>query len=137
MNVCVDPGAGVPPLGSLPKSELEVLRIVWDQGTATVRDVSEALPDERRVDFWTVQTYLRRLAEKGYLKVTKRGRTNVYSPAVQPEKVIRKLVDDFLQQMFDGEAVPLFQHLVGVRGLTESEIEQLQQTLNELKERKS
>ena len=127
----------MPPWGPLPRSELEVLRIVWDQRAATVREVAEALPVDRHVDFWTVQTYLRRLAEKGYLKVTKRGRTNVYSPRVKRETVIRKLVDEFLQQMFDGEAVPLLQHLVAVRGLTQAEIDELQQTLNELKERKS
>ncbi len=126
----------MPPLAPLPKSELEIVRIVWKCGEATVREVTDALQDEREADFWTVQTYLRRLTEKGYLKVTKRGRTNVYAPKVQPARVRRQMVSDFLQQMFDGEALPLFQHLLQERGLTEAEIDELQRSLDQLKEQK-
>ncbi len=50
---------------ALAKSELELARIVWELGEATVRQVYEALPAERKLDFWTVQTYLRRLKAKG------------------------------------------------------------------------
>lgn len=125
------------PLAALPKSELEVVKIIWRLGQGTVREVTEALQDEREADFWTVQTYLRRLTEKGYLKVTKRGRTNVYAPKVQPARVTRQIVSDFLQQMFDGEALPLFQHLIRERGLTAAEIDELQQSLDQLKDQQS
>src|SRR6186997_2113791 len=74
----------MPPLPPLPKSELEIARIVWELKEATVRQVVDALPAERNVDFWTVQTYLRRLAEKGYLRVERRGRANVYKARRQP-----------------------------------------------------
>ncbi|MHC4400433.1 MAG: BlaI/MecI/CopY family transcriptional regulator [Planctomycetota bacterium] len=117
----------------LPKSELEIARIVWDLGEATVRQVSEALPEDRGLDFWTVQTYLRRLKAKGYLKTRRQGRTNVYSPRVPPDRVIGEAIADFLDRVFDGEALPLFQHLIRDRGLREEEIDRLQETLNELK----
>lgn len=121
---------------SLAKSELEVARIVWDLGEATVRQVHEALPRGRKLDFWTVQTYLRRLKEKGYLKARRVGQGNVYSQAVQPKRVIRELMDDFLDRLFDGEVLPMFQHLVESGGLTDEEIEELQKRLNKLKGRK-
>ena len=121
----------------LAKSELEVARIVWELGDATVREVHEALPADRDVDFWTVQTYLRRLKQKGYLKVRKVGQGNVYSPAVQPQRVLRDLMEDFLERTFDGEVLPMFQHLVDVRGLTEDEIDGLQAKLDELRRKKS
>jgi BlaI family transcriptional regulator, penicillinase repressor len=124
----------MPPLPPLPKSELEIARIVWEKREASVRDVVDALPPERDLDYWTVQTYLRRLAEKGYLKVRREGRANIYLPRVKPTRVVRQMVDDFLQQMFDGEAVPLFQHLIRERGLSEKEIGELQRTLDELKD---
>jgi len=117
----------------LPKSELEVARIVWDLKKATVREVLEALPEDRQLDFWTVQTYLRRLKTKGYLKTRREGRTNVYSPRISPERVVDEVVGDFLNRMFDGETLPLFQHLIEDRGLTDEEIDRLQQTLDELK----
>ncbi len=118
---------------SLAKSELEVARIVWQLGEATVRQVHEVLPRGRKLDFWTVQTYLRRLKQKGYLKTRRVGQGNVYSQAVQPKRVIRELTDDFLDRLFDGEVLPMFQHLVESRGLTDEEIDELQERLNELK----
>ncbi len=121
---------------SLPKSELEIAKLVWKLGDATVRDVVAALPADRDLDFWTVQTYLRRLEAKGYLSKRREGRTNVYSASVRPQNVIRDAVNDFVERMFDGEAVPVFQHLIQDRNLTDDEIEQLQATLDQLKSRK-
>jgi BlaI family transcriptional regulator, penicillinase repressor len=117
----------------LPKSELEIARIVWNLKEATVRQVCEALPADRELDFWTVQTYLRRLKAKGYLKTRRKGRTNVYSPRISPERVVGEVVVDFLDRMFDGEALPLVNHLIQDRGLTDDEIDRLQRTLDAMK----
>ena len=117
----------------LAKSELEVARIVWELGEATVREVHEALPEAREVDFWTVQTYLRRLRDKGYLTATRRGQGNVYTPAVQPGTVIGEMTDDFIDRLFDGEALPLVQHLIDARRLSAEDIDRLQRRLDELK----
>jgi BlaI family transcriptional regulator, penicillinase repressor len=121
---------------ALPKSELEVARIVWSLGRATVREVLASLPEGRRLDFKTVQTYLRRLEAKGYLGVRREGRGNVYTPAVQHRTVVREVVDDFVNRLFDGRAVPLVQHLIEDQRLTDEEIDQLQATLDRLKERR-
>ena len=118
---------------ALPKSELEIARIVWDLGEATVRQVLETLPDDRGLDFWTVQTYLRRLESKGYLTKRREGRSNVYSPAVRPGSVVREVLDDFIDRLFDGKTLPLFQHLIHDRSLSDAEIDQLQASLAELK----
>jgi predicted transcriptional regulator len=122
--------------GALPKSELEVAKIVWDLGEATVRQVLEALPADRELDFWTVQTYLRRLEAKGYLQKRREGRNNIYSSAMRPKAVIGEAMDDFLNRLFDGETLPLFQHLIHDRGLSDDEINELQRSLDELKTQK-
>lgn len=124
-------------LPPLPKSEFEVARIVWGLGRATVRKVVDALPEDRRLDFFTVQTYLRRLTDKGYLKVRKQGRANVYSQKVAPARVIRQVVDDFLHGVFGGEAVPLLHHLIQEKHISDEDLDQLQAALDELKERRS
>jgi BlaI family transcriptional regulator, penicillinase repressor len=121
----------------LPKSELEIARIVWDLKEATVREVLDALPEDRKLDFWTVQTYLRRLKTKKYLKSRRKGRTNIYSPRISPDQVVSEVVSDFLNRMFDGQTLPLFQHLIHDRGLSDDDIHRLQQTLNELKRGRS
>jgi BlaI family transcriptional regulator, penicillinase repressor len=120
------------PLPPLPKSELEVARVVWSRGEATVREVADALPADRKLDFFTVQTYLRRLAAKGYLTVVRKGRSNFYRPLVRPKRVVKEMVDSFLDQMFDGDALPLMQHLVQERRLSESEVAALKQLLDQL-----
>lgn len=121
---------------ALAKSELEVARIVWRLGEATVREVLDALPPKRGLDFATVQTYLRRLASKGYLRVRQRGRTNVYASSVEPGRVLRELIDDFVDRVFDGDTLPLVQHLIQGAELSDDEIDRLQRALDELKEQK-
>ncbi|HEV3340450.1 MAG TPA: BlaI/MecI/CopY family transcriptional regulator [Pirellulales bacterium] len=120
----------------LAKSELELARVVWRLGEATVRQVLDELPRERGLDFATVQTYLRRLEAKGYLRVRQQGRTNVYSSRVEPDRVVGEVVRDFLDRVFDGQPLPLVQQLISDRGLSDEEIDELQRTLNQLKQRK-
>jgi len=121
----------------LARSELEISQIVWKLGEARVRDVVEALPAERGLNFATVQTYLRRLKAKGYLKTRREGRADVYLPAVSPVRVIRQVVSEFVDRLFEGDAIPLVQHLIGRHKLTLPQIEQLQQELERLKQRRT
>jgi len=113
------------------KSELEVARIVWERNGATVRQVMESLPAARRLDFKTVQTDLRRLEAKGYLRTRLEGRSKVYLPSVKPGRVIGELVDEFIKRLFDGEAILLFQHLIRDRGLSDDDIKALRAMLDE------
>lgn len=115
---------------SLSKSELEVARILWSLGGGTVRHVFEALPRDRRIDFKTVQTYLRRLETKGYLKARLDGKNLIYSPRVEPSRVIEETVDDLVARVFDGERLSLFQHLIQDRGLSPEELKKLREMLD-------
>jgi BlaI family penicillinase repressor len=117
---------------AVAKSELEVAQLVWQLGQASVRQVLEALPVERGLDFKTVQTYLRRLEAKGYLRSRREGRAKVYVARVRPEQVVREVIDDFVHRLFGGESIPLFQHLINDRGLNHAEIEQLRAMLDRL-----
>jgi predicted transcriptional regulator len=122
----------MPKRPAVAKSELEIAQLVWQLGKATVRQVLDALPAERALDFKTVQTYLRRLEAKGYLRSRREGRAKVYVPRVRPEQVVREVIDDFVHRLFGGEALPLFQHLIKDRGLSDAEIEQLRAMLDRL-----
>lgn len=119
---------------ALSRGEMEVARVLWELRSGTVRQVHDALSQSREIDFTTVQTYLRRLEQKGYLKVRKDGRTRVYSPRVRPRTVIRETVDDLLERLFGGDALPLMQHLIEDRGIGETEIAQLRELLDQLEE---
>lgn len=122
----------MPPRPGLSKAELEIARIVWELKSAGVRQVLDALPEGRKVDFTTVQTYLKRLKEKGYLKVRLENRSRIYSPRVKPRTVIRETVDDLVERLFAGEAMPLVKHLVEEKEFSSEEIDQLRSLLNRL-----
>ena len=120
------------PRPGLSKAELEIARIVWELKEAGVRQVFEALPAGRDIDFTTVQTYLRRLEEKGYLNSRLVGRSRVYSPKVRPQTVIRETVGEMVDLLFGGETMPLMKHLVEERQFSSADIDQLRQLLNRL-----
>lgn len=117
---------------AMAKSELEVARIVWELGEASVRRVLEALPSDRALDFKTVQTYLRRLEAKGYLTTRMVGRARLYRPRVRPNTVVREVVDDLIGRLFGGESLPLFRHLIEDRGLSAAEVAELRAMLDRL-----
>ncbi len=122
----------MPPAPGLSKGELEVARVVWELKDSSVREVHEKLSEAREIDFTTVQTYLRRLEEKGYLKVRLEGRSRIYSPRVRPKTVIRDTVDDLVERLFAGEALPLVRHLVEERNFSPDEIDQLRQLIERM-----
>ena len=119
----------MPARPALSKGELIVARALWELGQATVRQVHESLPANRQIDFTTVQTYLRRLEAKGYARAKLSGRTRVYSPKVKPTTVTRETIDDFVERLFGGEALPLMRHLIKDRGISDEELAALRQLL--------
>ena len=117
----------------LSGAELEIAQIVFRLGEARVRDVAKAMPAEREMDFATVQTYLRRLHAKGFLAKRRAGRADVYRPAVRRADVVRGVVRDLVDRLFAGDALPLVQHLLSDRTLSDAQLDELQAMLDQLK----
>ena len=110
---------------AMSPAETEVLRLVWDAKKATVQQVYDGLPANRKVTYVTVATLLRRLEEKGYLKHRVRGKAFVYTPAVKKEEVINRTIGDLVQRLFGGNPVPLMQHLALHSEISDEDIEEL------------
>ena len=112
---------------AMSPAETEILRLVWQIPEATVQQVYEALPGNRKVTYVTVATLLRRLEEKGYLKHRMQGKAFVYAPAAKKEDVIRRTISDLVERLFGGNPVPLMQHLAQHSGITDEDIERLKE----------
>ena len=110
---------------AISPAETEVLRLVWEAKIATVQQVYDALPADRKVTYVTVATLLRRLEEKGYLKHRVRGKAFVYTPAVKKDEVINRTISDLVQRLFGGNPVPLMQHLALHSEISDEDIEKL------------
>ena len=110
---------------AMSPAETEILRLVWQTQEATVQQVYEALPANRKVTYVTVATLLRRLEEKGYLRHRIRGKAFVYTPAAKKEDVIKRTINDLVQRLFGGNPVPLMQHLALHSEISDEDIERL------------
>ena len=112
-------------LPALSPSETEILRLVWQLHKATVQEVCDKLPARRKIAYATVQTLLRRLENKGYLKHNVRGKAHVFFAAVEKEHVVKRSVGDFLDRLFGGDPIPLMQYLAEHGKINADDIERL------------
>jgi predicted transcriptional regulator len=119
------------PSKTLTGQELEIMKVVWDLPTATVRDVYEALREHRKVAYTTVMTMMKILEQKGYLIRKQVDRAYVYRPAQPKKRVIQALVRDFVNRVFNGSAEPLLVHLIEDNRLTADEIEEIRRLVGE------
>ena len=118
---------------TLTKQELEIMKIVWNRKNATVRDVYEALREQRQIAYTTVMTMMKILEKKKFLKKTLQDRAFVYQPVRPKEQVIRTMVQDFVTRVFDGSAEPLLMHLVKDRHLSEKDVREITRLIRESK----
>jgi BlaI family transcriptional regulator, penicillinase repressor len=114
---------------AISRGEMDIARAVWELGEATVGQVFESLSERKEIDYSTVQTYLRRLEAKGYLKTRRQGRHKIYRARVGAGQVVRETVDDLLERLFGGQPLALWQHLIQERGITPDETRELRRLL--------
>src|SRR5580765_8999210 len=99
--------------GVLGQQEFQIMKVVWDRGRVTVRDVYETIRARRQVAYTTVMTMMGILEQKGFLR--KRpgdDRAFVYEPAKSRKAVMRAMVNEFIERVFAGSANPLMVHLI-------------------------
>jgi BlaI family penicillinase repressor len=119
---------------TLTRQELQIMKIMWRLGTATVRDVYEAIRKRRKVAYTTVMTVMNVLEQKKYLKKRLADRAYVYQATRSQDQVIKGMVKDFVNRVFDGAAEPLLVRLVKDRHLSGEELEKISQMIRESEE---
>ena len=105
--------------------ELEIMKVLWAGGPATVAGVQEALPGEPRLAYTTVQTMLNILHRKGKVKRTLKGRAFEYAPAVSRQRAAKTAVRDIIDRLFGGSAESLVISLIEQRHLTPARLAEL------------
>jgi predicted transcriptional regulator len=118
---------------TLTDQELQIMKVVWDLGQATVREVYEKLLERRSIAYTTVMTMMNILEQKGQLKREQADRAYVYRPAHPKQAVVREMVRDFVNRVFDGAAEPLVVHLVEDKKLSPAEITEIARLLRSKK----
>jgi predicted transcriptional regulator len=117
----------------LGTAELDVLKVLWDEGPAPVREVMNHLHKRSRpLAYTTVQTLLTRLEQKGAVASDKSGLAFVFRPTISRERVRKSRLKTLVEQLYDGAAGSLVLHLVKTQRLSDQEFVELQKLIEHL-----
>src|SRR5262245_58897160 len=115
------------PSKTFTDKELEIMRVIWERGEATAKEIQEVLPGERHYN--SVLTIIRVLERKGHLTHRAEGKAHIYRARQQPEKSRSKVLGHLIKQVFGGSAASLVLHLVETGDLTEEDLGEIREQM--------
>jgi BlaI family penicillinase repressor len=119
------------PLQKPTASELEILQVLWTRGPSTVREVHEALSEQKSLGYTTVLKLLQIMTAKGTVRRNEEQRAHVYEACQPATETKRQLVGDVLRRVFEGSASELMIHALEGRRTSKKELEELRRLLDE------
>jgi predicted transcriptional regulator len=119
---------------TLTEGEQRLMEVIWTRGNATVAEVLAALPERDRPAFNTVQTMLRIMEKKGYLRHEERGRAFIYHAKVERDDAARAAVQSVVKRFFNNSAGLLAMRLLENEELSEQELTQMRRLIDEAAE---
>jgi predicted transcriptional regulator len=113
-------------------AELGILRVLWQRGPSTVREVQEALNETRPTGYTTVLKTLQIMTEKGLVRRDEQQRAHVYQAELAQHQTQRQLVGDLLNRVFDGSASNLLMHALATKkNASPEELSEIREILDE------
>lgn len=112
--------------------ELTILRILWDNGPSTVRQVNETMNEDEDTGYTTTLKLMQIMTEKGLVVRDESGRQHVYKPAATEEKTQKQLVGDLLERAFSGSAEKLVMRALSAKKVSAKELARIKKLLDEL-----
>ncbi len=118
--------------------ELQALKVLWERGEATVRDIYEVLTAGKEdLAYTTVLTLLQVMEQKGLVSHRRVGKAYLYQPLLEETRTLRHLARGFLERVFDGAMDQYVAHALGNRKLSAKEFAELEALLAAAKRKKS
>jgi len=111
---------------------LAILRVLWDRGPSTVREITEELNRTRPTGYTTALKLMQIMHEKGHLSRDERGQTHVYSASQSQAKTQKLLIRDLLDRAFDGSARRLILGALSAKKVTPEELREIRKILDKL-----
>lgn len=116
------------------EAELAILRVLWQRGPSTVRDVQESLEAQRRTGYTTALKLLQIMTEKGLVRRDDRQRSHVFEAVLPAEATQRQLVRDLLDRAFAGSARQLVMQALSAKRASRADLAEIRKLLDELEE---
>jgi len=117
------------------ESELEILNILWDKGSATVREVHEVLEAYKPSGYTTTLKLMQIMFEKGMLSREAQGKLHVYKATLRREKAQEQLLKKMIDTMFSGSASQLVMQALGNHKSSPEELEEIRAYLSKLSDK--
>lgn len=114
--------------------ELSILRVLWERGPSTVRQVHDVLSRERPTAYTTALKLLQIMTDKGLVRRDETDRTHVYHPRLTEEQTQRQLVRDLLDRAFGGSAAKLVMQALAARRATPDELAEIRKLIETRRE---
>jgi BlaI family penicillinase repressor len=118
-------------LDDLGQLQRAVMEAVWQLGEASVHQVRDRLCRKKELAYTTILTAMQKLEKAGWLKHRAEGKSYVYLPTRTREEAGAKSALKFIKRVFDGDAVLMFQHLIRQSDLSDRELQQLRQMIDQ------
>jgi predicted transcriptional regulator len=116
--------------------EFQLLEKLWKLGPSSVREIQEALPEEHRPAYTTVQTMVYRLEEKGVVRRLKKvGNAHIFEALLTRNAALKRFVGDLLD-MFGGSPASVMSHLIETGKLTLADIRSIEKELSRKEKKK-
>ena len=106
------------------EAELDILRALWARGTATVRDLHEAL-SARGTGYTTVLKTLQIMTEKGLVEREESAKAHIYRPAMREEDMQTQLLKELSDKLFSGSPAMLAMHALSLQPASDDELQQI------------
>jgi len=117
--------------------ELEILKVLWHIGPATVRQVRDELAAIRDLAYTTVMTMMTIMDTKGYVQRKKDGRSFIYEAKYHAQKASKNMLQDIVDRLFGGSTTAVMQHLLETSELDDDELKQIRSLINRKAREKS
>jgi len=118
-------------LDDLGELQRNVIELVWELGEATVRQVRDEIRRKKKLAYTTVLTAMQNLEKSGWLKHRSEGKTYVYMPTRTREEAGGRSLKKFMDSIYDGNALLMFQHLMQQSDLTDNDLKELRKMIDD------
>jgi predicted transcriptional regulator len=115
------------------RSELEILQVLWQHGPSTVRSVNDILNEQKReVQYTSTLKLMQIMVEKGLLNRDESQMKHIYSAAVEEQATKSRLLDRFVDTMYNGSATSLMMQLLGNKKTSKKELDAIRELLKKM-----
>lgn len=112
-------------------AELEILQVLWEEKTATVREVYETVSANKPLTYTTILKLMQIMTEKGLVERKEQGKAHLYRAKIARDETQKSFLEDLIEKVFCGSAMQLVQHIVDSKKTSPEEMKKIRKMINQ------